>query len=235
MRSHIPPIWDACGTLNIHVIPELLRNCWTGPSSTFTVLTFISSDAPIKFEPLSDLIHLTGPRIDKNLRKAFMNDELDISSTTSTWIALVDKHVKMIPHLLLLAEPPRVFRALTCHGPNASIPIEVKGGPGVNRSVGTSAIFWVSKFLRSFLHVTHLCMYEVINLRAPRSQYPPLRSAPSVNNLPWWLTYSWKWWISRVDTWLRLGKIIGLISWDGICPAARLIRPPTRKILSLSR
>ena len=83
----------------------------------------------MKFVPLSERINLTGPRSAKKRRRAFMNEELDISSIISMCIALETRQVNSIAHRLLLAAPPRVLRVTISHGPKVSILIEVNKVP----------------------------------------------------------------------------------------------------------
>ena len=109
-----------------------------------------------------------------------MNEELDISSTTSMCRALETRQVNSITHRLLLAAPPRVLQVTISHGPKVFIPIEVKGGPGVSRWDGISVIFCISQFLLSLRHVTQLCIKDNIIHLALIAQYSPLRTAPSV-------------------------------------------------------
>ena len=90
---------------------------------------------------MSDLNSLIFPLSAISLRTALMNDELVILSITSICIALVVRHVNIIAHLLLKARPPLVLLDVISQGPKVSTPTEVKGGPGVKRSHGRSAIF----------------------------------------------------------------------------------------------
>ena len=161
-------MWDACGTLNFHVISDVCKNCLTGPFSTYMVSIFISSLAPMKSVSQSERINLTGPRSAKKRRRAFMNEELDISLTISMCIALETRQVNSIAHRFLLAAP-RVLRAAISNRSKVSIPIEVNGGPDreLSRSGGISAIYCISLLLLSLRHVTQLCIKDDIILLAP--------------------------------------------------------------------
>ena len=175
-------MWDACGTLNFHVIPDVCKNCLTGPFSTFMMSIFISSLAPMKSVFQSKRINLTGFRSAKKRRRAFMNEELDISLTISMCIALETRQVNSIAHRFLLAAP-RVLRVTISNRPKVSIPIEVNGGPELSRSGEISAIYCISQLLLNLRHVTQLCIKDDIILLAPIAQYPPVRTARSVKNL----------------------------------------------------
>ena len=67
-----------------------------------------------------------------------MNEELDISSITSMWIARLAKHVKITAHLLEFACPPLVFLAKTSQGPKTSSPTWENGGEGLTLLLGGS-------------------------------------------------------------------------------------------------
>lgn len=103
-----------------------------------------SLEAATKLVPQSDLNCFAGPLTEKNLRRALMQQEASIDSSTSKWTALVLRQVNSIAHRLLLASPPLVLREVTDHGPNTSTPTYEKGGSLLKRSGGKSAIFWVS-------------------------------------------------------------------------------------------
>lgn len=83
---------------------------------------------PSKFVPLSDLNNFTFPLIAMNRLSAFMNEDDDISSSTSICTARVTRPVNKATHLLLFAEDLLVLRVMTSHGPKMSTPTEVKRG-----------------------------------------------------------------------------------------------------------
>ncbi|KAG8539801.1 hypothetical protein GDO81_020334 [Engystomops pustulosus] len=112
MRSQDPPIWDECGGLNTQVHLLLVKkfsNC-------------SSLQAPTKLEPQSDLNCLTGPRMEKNLLRALMKQEVSMHSITSMCTARMLRQVNSTAHRLLFAAPPRVLRVTTGHGPKTSTP-----------------------------------------------------------------------------------------------------------------
>jgi len=115
-----------------------------------------SLQAPTKFAPLSERRSLAGPRIEKNLINALIKLSVYILSISSICTALVNMHVNNTAQRLLWAQPPLVRRVTIFHGPNTSKPTVVKGGSGVTRSAGKSAIFRVCILPRNFRHMTHL-------------------------------------------------------------------------------
>lgn len=76
----------------------------------------------------------------KNLLSAQMNELVSIDSSTSIWIALLLRQVKITPHRFEFAAPPHVFLVLTNQGPKTSKPTLVKGGATSVLLVGKSAI-----------------------------------------------------------------------------------------------
>ena len=94
----------------------------------------------MKLVPWSHLSLETGPLRATNLRNADMNAEVSIDSTTSVWIALLYRQVKMTAHLFESDVPPLVRLVTTVHGPKTSMPTIVKGGDAVILSSGRSAI-----------------------------------------------------------------------------------------------
>ena len=69
-----------------------------------------------------------------------MNESVVISGSTSKCTARLARQVKTIAHHFVDAEFPRVFLFVTCHGPNTSRPISVKGGTSDNLVSGRVAI-----------------------------------------------------------------------------------------------
>lgn len=106
--------------------------------------------------PLSERRRFAGPRTEKHLLSAFMKLDVDMDSTSSMCIALVDMHVKSTAHLLLSALPPLVRRVITIHGPKTSRLTLVKGGISESLSAGKSAILWICSAPLSLRQMTHL-------------------------------------------------------------------------------
>jgi hypothetical protein len=79
--------------------------------------------------------------MDMKRRRAFINADELIDSTSSMCIYLVTRQVKKMAHRFDCALPPRVLCVVICQGPNVSTPTFVKGGDGSSLSEGRSAIF----------------------------------------------------------------------------------------------
>lgn len=180
VRSQTPPMCEECGGLKIHVEPLLYRKSFTGLSSTLTLSIFKPSVEPIKLVPRSDQNSVTLPLIAMKRRSALIKDDVLSYSMTSICMALELRQVKRIDQRLLLAWPPLVRRAITDHGPKASTPTFVNGGPGSRRSAGRSDIVWNSCLPRSLRHFTHRWIREKISRFPPITQNPAALTAPSV-------------------------------------------------------
>lgn len=132
--SQEPPVWEAWGGLNFQIVPDLWRKSWTGPCSTHTLSILRASRAPTKLVPRSEQNSFTDPRTHTKRRKAFINAELLISSTSSMCTPRMAIQVNKIAHFLLCARPHLVLQATTSHGPNVSTPTMENGGPMEVRS-----------------------------------------------------------------------------------------------------
>ena len=180
-QSQTPPKWDTCGGLNCHSQPCSERYLFTDFLSISAKASSNSDFPPTKLLPWSHLNHVAGPRMERNLLKAHMNELASTVLRSSMWIALLARHVKTRPQRLLPAAPPLVCLVCTVHGPNTSKPMLVKGGRISALSGGRSAIFCSC----SLLQVTH----ELIRLATapcpPTSQYPAFCRALWVICLPW--------------------------------------------------
>ena len=116
-------------------------------------LAFNSLCAQTKLVPLSEQSWTAGPRMAKNRCSSLIKLEVSMDSINSTWIALMVRQINITAQRLLCADPPLVFRVVTCHGPNTSSLTYVNGGDGVNHLVGRSAIFCIWSFPRNFRHL----------------------------------------------------------------------------------
>lgn len=168
-----------------------------------------------------------------NRLSALMKADAVMSSSTSIWTALAERHVNRAAHLLLLAAPPLVRRVMISQGPKTSTPTkENRGCTGMTRSSGKSDIFWWSSFCLSLLHVTQLWIREDTSLLPPTNQYPEDRMHPSVIWRPWCFESVWHFRAIKVETWCFAGKITGFLDVNSRCEY--FSRPPTRKSPSAS-
>lgn len=76
--------------------------------------------APTMFVHISDQNNFSFSLIAVDRLRAFMNEDDDISSSTSMCTARVTRQVNKAAHLLLFAEDPLVLRVMTSHGPKPS-------------------------------------------------------------------------------------------------------------------
>ncbi|KAM5172075.1 uncharacterized protein ACMZJ9_004929 [Mantella aurantiaca] len=98
---------------------QYLHRCSKAPAYDLCLLLLTSKKVPpltthpFQTQNQSDLINLTGPRMETNLLKALMKQEESIDSITSMCTARMLKQVNSTAQRLLLTTPPRVLRSLT--------------------------------------------------------------------------------------------------------------------------
>ena len=85
IRSHTPPMWDACGGLNFHVQPLLWRYLKMLVRSSSGRAMPSSVLAATKLVPLSDQSCFAGPLTAKNLRNALMQLLVSIAQCVLPW------------------------------------------------------------------------------------------------------------------------------------------------------
>ena len=82
-RSQAPPKWEACGGLNCHSQPCSERYLSTDFLSISAKASSNSDFPPTKLLPRSHLSRVAGPRMEKNLLKAHMNELASMVSRSS--------------------------------------------------------------------------------------------------------------------------------------------------------
>ena len=126
--SHMPPIWDAAGGLNSHLIS--FCNRWAFTLRSFFQLRIASRNSfspATKLVPLSDLTFSGTPLLAQNLTKPLIKESASRLSSFSIWTARVVRHVNKQPYRLIWVRP-----LFTTKGPKQSTPTNENGGlPGV--------------------------------------------------------------------------------------------------------
>ena len=187
----------------------------------------ISTDAPTRFEPLSDLIILTLPLQRTNLLKPMMNESVLREYTTSICMALLDRQVYRPPYLFTSFQP-----SFMRNEPNKSTPQYVNVGSSLILSLGKSAIFCCWSLPLKCLHLTHFEMIHLTKELHLVTQKPEDLIWFIVMPRPAWATCSWHQRITSSAILQDFGNNTGCCI--SLATADLLILPPTLNIPSSS-